>query len=489
MTSINDEKISFKEFEENVFKFVCNLGRTIIKKCLEETDNELMVERDKEKYRHKGLKKTSLKTVMGTVEYERAIYKTIDENGTKKHIYLLDEYLDMKTIGKMSGMLIEKVLENVSIASFRKSASNVTSITGQSMSHGAVWELVKEFGKKIEKEENVNIEKFTKGQLKGEKEVDVLFMESDGLWLNMQRKDRPKNSRSGKREIKLGIHYEGWEKRNGNGKTYVVKSKGVVAGFTDPESFKLMRDTSIAQKYNYDEIKYKILNGDGASWIKNGHYAEGEFFQLDRFHIARVILRNISDKKEAKKLWKSFKMLDYKEFKEKLTALKYECGGVYEEVKKIEVLEHYLENNKDGLIPYHKKVKLPEPIEGMYYRNLGTMEHNVFDVLGYRMKGQKMSWSIKGANNLAKILAIKASGKLYQKINSLLSSNLSDKAVEIYETVIENTKHLKSNTKNKSSIYSIHECKTPFTGVALTQGRRSIRKIFQDKVATELIYR
>lgn len=60
-----------------------------------------------------------------------------------------------------------------------------------------------------------------------------------------------------------------------------------------------------------------------------------------------------------------------------------------------------------GLRSYHlrEEIKMPKAPEGLEYRNLGTMEHNVCDILAQRMKGRKMSWSISGANNFAKILA------------------------------------------------------------------------------------
>ena len=37
------------------------------------------------------------------------------------------------------------------------------------------------------------------------------------------------------------------------------------------------------------------------------------------------------------------------------------------------------------------------------------MAHNICDVLAQRMKGRKMSWSVNGADNLAKILSEKFS--------------------------------------------------------------------------------
>ncbi|MDE6435841.1 MAG: hypothetical protein K2L07_16665 [Lachnospiraceae bacterium] len=38
------------------------------------------------------------------------------------------------------------------------------------------------------------------------------------------------------------------------------------------------------KRMNADEIEYRILNGDGGSWIKDP-YEPDTIFQLDRFHI------------------------------------------------------------------------------------------------------------------------------------------------------------------------------------------------------------
>ena len=66
-------------------------------------------------------------------------------------------------------------------------------------------------------------------------------------------------------------------------------------------------DATIAEEYNTDEIDVRILNGDGAPWIKAGLGEEGVHFQLDPFHIAKAIVRNVPDRKESGKLSKMFR--------------------------------------------------------------------------------------------------------------------------------------------------------------------------------------
>ena len=63
-----------------------------------------------------------------------------------------------------------------------------------------------------------------------------------------------------------------------------------------PDEFKALRDAVIADKYNTDEIRYRILNGDGAVWIAKGHDTEGSLLQLDPYHFAKSVVRNVYDK-------------------------------------------------------------------------------------------------------------------------------------------------------------------------------------------------
>ena len=64
MESIVEEKlVSFKTLEQKVFDYVCELGRQMTRIILERYDDELAEERDKEAFRDKGKRKSSIMTV------------------------------------------------------------------------------------------------------------------------------------------------------------------------------------------------------------------------------------------------------------------------------------------------------------------------------------------------------------------------------------------------------------------------------------------
>jgi hypothetical protein len=94
-----------------------------------------------------------------------------------------------------------------------------------------------------------------------------------------------------------------------------------------PDEFKALRDAVIAEKYNVDEIVYRVLNGDGASWIRNGHDLETDIFQLDPYHLAKSIIRNVYDKQARRHILRWLKGGEIEKALGKIDSLKYECGG------------------------------------------------------------------------------------------------------------------------------------------------------------------
>lgn len=168
-----------------------------------------MNERDTKVYREKDMKHTCIKTIMGTVEIDRRIYEYRTEDGEKAYKYLMDEFSHMDATGHMLENPVENIVDNISEISYRKTNSNVELMTNQHISHTAVWNVVQNVGTYIKEREKIKIELNKRGRLNGKKELKVLFQEQDGIWLNMQGKDRPEKAKSKKRELKLEVSYEG----------------------------------------------------------------------------------------------------------------------------------------------------------------------------------------------------------------------------------------------------------------------------------------
>ena len=416
-TIVNANLISFKELEQKIFNYVCEIGREITQIMLESYDNELANTRDRSKYRDKGKRSTTIKTVYGEVEYQRRVYRTVLEDGKKAYVYLLDDAMQMDKIGLISTNLAEKIAMTVTESPYRITADIISNTCGQSISAGGVWNIMQRLGERISGEEDYAVKQMNADQSEGKKEIPVLFEEMDGVWLSMQDKNHRKMK---KQEMKVFTMYEGWDAEKEKQNRSTIVGKTMLAGMEKSTEFHEKREACIRNKYNADEIGQRILNGDGGSWIKDT-YDPDTIFQLDRYHIYQEILRKITDKETQKNIRDLFEeekideMLEY--IKTYATSIespdeKDKCS------KKALELYEYLNNNKDGLLPYQKRgISIPEPKDGLLYKDMGIQENQNCTVITLRMKHRRMRWSVSGANNMAKALYRKENRELTETID------------------------------------------------------------------------
>lgn len=435
-TIVDDKRISFKELEQKIFQFVCLIAREITRIMLESYDKGLFSGRDRQKYRDKGVRQTTIKTIYGEVTYKRHVYQTFREDGSKAYVYLLDEQMGMEKIGLISTNLAEKIAETVAESPYRVSADQISSTCGQSISAQGAWNLMQQLGERISEEERYAVKEMDAGQSRGEREVPVLFEEMDGVWLRMQDKRHKKMK---KQEMKVFTMYEGWDAEKEKAGRSTLAGKKLLAGMERSEEFHEKREAYIRQKYNADEIRQRVLNGDGGSWIKESYDAD-VIFQLDRYHIYQEILRKIEDKEAQKDIRKLF---DDEKMDEMLGYILIYADSVAsnnekdKRSKKAMELYTYLSNNREGLFPYQKQgILIPDPPKGIIYKNMGVQENQNCTVVTLRMKHRRMRWSEKGANNLAKALYRKENRELLETIDRFTDGLvLTAQMKEIVETL------------------------------------------------------
>ena len=422
----------------------------IIKLILESYDRKIMKARDTKKYRHKGLRKNTIKTVMGEVEYVRAMYE-VEEAGIKKRVYLLDEKLHINTEGKASENLVEKIVETVPITdSYRKAETVLKETTNATLSFEWIRNIVVKIGDKITKKEKEERKMLDKGQLvAGLKEIIALFEEADGLWINLQGKDRKERLEKNKKkcekenkefnpkqkvktELKLHVMYEGWKKDD---KRHPLINKQYIAGMMKPKEIKKLRDARVYQQYDVEKIKLRIINGDGAKWTK-GITAKGGIYQKDQFHIMQEIVRDVP--KEYRNIIEELvKTKQYDKIEKAIEGLKVELGGEYKAVKKLNTLQSYLSS---GLERYQDIVEVPEAPEGVEYRNMGTQESQIFSKLKKRFCSGRKAFSEHGANALAKICVLSEKFSLEELETPIpIDTSVEDWIKEIEENVRKNS--------------------------------------------------
>ena len=487
---VTEEEIKFNNLEKKIFKFVCNFGCLIIKLILESYDRKIMKARDTKKYRHKGLRKNTIKTVMGEVEYVRAMYE-VEEEGIKKRVYLLDEKLHINTEGKASENLVEKIVETVPITdSYRKAETVLKETTNATLSFEWIRNIVVKIGDKITKKEKEERKMLDKGQLvAGLKEIIALFEEADGLWINLQGKDRKERLEKNKKkcekenkefnpkqkiktELKLHVMYEGWKKDD---KRHPLINKQYIAGMMKPKEIKKLRDARVYQQYDVEKIKLRVVNGDGAKWTK-GITAKGGIYQKDQFHIMQEIVRDVP--KEYRNIIEELvKTKQYDKIEKAIEGLKVELGGEYKAVKKLNTLQSYLSS---GLERYQDIVEVPEAPEGVEYRNMGTQESQIFSKLKKRFCSGRKAFSEHGANALAKICVLSEKFSLEELETPIpIDTSVEDWIKEIEENV-------RKNRTRKDSFVATEKTKE---GVGIQKGHienNFINKILKCRDISEL---
>ena len=425
---LNENYITFKDLEKIIYKKICESGQNMTKEFLEGYDELLMKERDRSAYRNKGKKTTTLKTVYGEVTYSRRIYEVTRENGKKEFVFLLDEQLKIPSVGLISQNMAEHMVSMITESSYREVARAISETTGQTISAMGVWNVIQSLGEKVCEDEKELVTAHKAGRVCGKTETPVLFEETDGVYVKLQREEQEAA------EIKVGLAYDGWKDQGRE--RFALDNKVVVAGFARSKEFQEFREAAIAEKYNTDEIEIRLMNADGSEWIKNICDTD-TVFQLDPFHRNKAVKENIPYPKAVREV---MQMLNAKDIDGMFDYLKMYKDSLSDdkEIEKAERLITYFMNNREGLLSYKEKgIVLPEHPRGLVYRNMGTMENHIWSTIARRMKHNHTSWSIKGGNHLAKILAKKCSGRLDEVTQKLKCRGFEPaKAEQIKEKVM-----------------------------------------------------
>ena len=401
------EITNFQELEKTIYRTVLQFGREIAAKALESMDEQLLGSRDVSRFRCKGFQKTCIKTIMGPVEFERRVYVDNAAVEGPHCVHLLDEALELNQIGLVTEDVCKLAATAACETTYRSAAKTITETTGLSISAQGVWNIVQQLGEQQKARVERHAELAQHGQGVGVLETKLLYEENDGIYLKLQGKDRKLYGRD--REMKVGIAYPGvrWMPC-GKTKRRILDNKVAYASFDPVSAFRKAKEGLVASRFNVKGIDLRIVNGDGAQWIqkKNGVKT---IPVLDKYHRNKKITECVADKDLADNLRKLLYAGDTDML---LTVIEAQINSLLpeenqKEIEKLTDLYSYFSENKEALVdPYQRGIEIPEtyaPGE-IHHARLGSMESNVFTLIGNRMKGGRCCWSIRGGDNLALLL-------------------------------------------------------------------------------------
>lgn len=497
MNILSNEKINFNSLETNIYKEMMSLGRSIIQDELKMLDKLIKDFRDKDLFKVKDMQPTTIKSRLGEIPITRRRY-TMKINGVERSIYLLDEFLEINEFGLYSQSVIEMIVREIVKKSYRETAKTISEDTDSIISYTAIRNIVLKLGEKIKQLEEEKIKLYEEGKIEGNKEATYVFCEHDGIYIKKQKskkskckkrikvkhfkkKKNKKKKRNGI-ELKIAVIHEGKEPRYTN--DYKLKNKIIVGTAEEAKELRRIEDAIIGTTYKEYMIKNIIINGDGADWT--GLIVEGakEIFQLDMAHIQKKIFVAISNEEYLKQMQEIVFTERAKDIFNVIYNYKVELesDGKSEELNKVKELEEYLRNNQEAILRYQYKLGYTEEqIKEMQEElpSLGSEESHMYCVCRDRMKKNRTSWSVEGAEALLMVIMSKMNGKIVE----IISKKAEEKIKEELERRIPEPTKVKKIKQGKIVYAGKYEIANNFTGRA----KDYILRVLKTKKWTELM--
>lgn len=272
-------------------------------------------------------------------------------------------------------------------STYRMVAQNLSLLTHTYYSANSIQRMVWRIGNQISQQE-AEYESTKKGEL----EADILYAESDGVWIHLQREKKPKA------EVKVAVIYDG-KKRIGKGR-YKLKNKVVMTQFggSTRQWQEKIRELADAH-YDLQKVKLLVTGGDGSSWVKQSFdlFNLPQTHLLDRFHLMHALRQAFGREIFIQETSKLLFSKGFEPVSNKLLQCIAKAKGNRREYM-IRVYK-YLSNNQDALQDLDQR-----GFNNLTFGNLGAIEGNVNKLVAHRMDGRGCSWRTSGAKAMLAIL-------------------------------------------------------------------------------------
>lgn len=398
---------NFSELVLAVLERLMKIGQEIVSGVLQQRDTELLMERDASRFRCKGFRATSVKTRLGVIAFQRRAYADAKAENGKRHVFLLDEEMNINAIGLIEKELCQQAATLACMTSYRNAAEIFTRTCAVSASAKGIWNIAQELGEMESERAERYAELAEQGAGSGTVAAPILCEENDGVWLKLQGKDRKEYGAD--KEMKVGIAYDGvtWDAAKTRKELH---NKVAYASFEDAKSFRKHKEGIVSHCFDAETVKLRVVNGDGAQWIQKRNL-KNCLSVLDAYHRNRAIGRFVKNQELAGQLRQLLYAGEISALPERLETALNETTDEQEKESLAELLGYYTEN-KDALTGYYDRgVEIPPTAEPgvIHHARLGGMESNIFTLIGNRMKGRRACWSVRGGNHLALLLCLRHS--------------------------------------------------------------------------------
>ena len=374
---------------------VVELGLSMIAEEWESYD-ELLRERKslREGWYIERRDETSLLTSLGNVVYHKTLFKNKE---TGEYAYLLDRLMGIGKHERMTEDAEAQILKEAVQSSYRKGGENAA-LTEDTVSKETVMN-------------KIHALRFPETEAQKEKKaLRYLYVDADEDHVALQylaHKGDIRKPRMNTVMPKIVYVYEGITDESGRNELIGAKYFGGV--YDGAEGIRALWEEAAAYieaSYDTEALEKIYINGDGASWIKDGaDYLEKGRFVLDRFHMHKYIIKATSHLKDSKEDARGeiYRAIHRKSKKEAAAAFEKILSVTEEESRReaVKRSKDYILSNWTGIMEWVKDKN--KEVEC-------SAEGHVSHVYADRMSSRPLGWSRTGADKMARLRVYEKNG-------------------------------------------------------------------------------
>ncbi len=342
-----------------------------------------------EGWQNVGTEARTLVSSLGAIRYRRRIY--VDEQGERRKP--VDELLGVRRYERLSGRVKEIGASLASTQTYRLAADQLSFLTRTDISHNTVQRMAWGVGERIQAGEEAQRQRvFESGEElpAGQIEAPVLYGESDGVWIHLQREEKPSA------EVRVAVMSSG-RKLIGSCRYRLENKHAVTALEVNSEQWQeqILREAHLT--YALEKTGVLICGGDGGAWVRHSFERLGltEYFVLDRFHLQRAARRAFANKETARQVVARMRQEGYEAVSSELQRYLQKTEAKPHE--KLLEFQEYVSHNQEGLMDLPQRGLTVGPC-------LGAIEGNVDKLVAQRMKNRGCSWCLRGAKVMLALL-------------------------------------------------------------------------------------
>ena len=374
------KEIPIEDLEEVVEALTREMGQKVLKASLKVIDDQTSKKVPKG-WRNVGSETRQIISSLGAVSYKRRIYLD-GENRRRKPV---DELIGIERYGRASSRVQVMGSYLACTGTYRMAAEQLSWLLKTPICHSTIQRMVWTVGNRIvdgEEAERRRIFETGAEVEAGQIEAPVLYGESDGVWVHLQREAQKSI------EVRVAILSSG-KKLIGKDRYRLENKCKITSIGLNSEAWQEQILRTAHQVYNLANTKMLITGGDGNQWVRHSfdRLDIRQEFVLDYFHLKRAAKRALRDKSQAEELVNLVRSQGFEAVEEELIAKIGKAEG--KQAQKLKEFYRYLHNNRDVLLDLeHRGVLHPAC--------LGAMEGNVDKLVVHRMKGRGCSWRLPG---------------------------------------------------------------------------------------------